>query len=73
MSETVEHETLENDAAKATAELLAQLNLKSLSFVQLRRLQKVLTQAAKEIDQEIKDRAEADKFGDTITVPPQNI
>ena len=58
---------------KPPLRLLAQLNLKSLSFVQLRRLQKVLTQAATEIDQEIKDRAEADNFGDTVTVPPQNI
>lgn len=73
MSETVEHEKLDNDAANATSEQLAQVNLKSMSFVQLRRLHKVLTQSATEIDREIASRAEADNFGDTVTVPPQKV
>ncbi|MGI9203337.1 MAG: hypothetical protein ACR2Q3_04980 [Woeseiaceae bacterium] len=71
MNETVEHEALENDIAKAIGEHFAHMNLQSLSFVQLRRLQKMLKQAVAEVAQEINGRAKADNFGDTITVPPQ--
>lgn len=73
MSETVEHETLENDAAKSIGEQLARIDLQALSFVQLRRLQKVFNQAVTEINQELATRAKADNFGDTVTVPPQKI
>lgn len=73
MSETVEHEALEEDAAKAASELLARLNLKSLSFVQLRRLQKSFRQASAEIDRETARRTEVENFGDTVTVPPKKV
>ncbi len=73
MSETVEHETLEDDAAKVASEMLAELNLKSLSFVQLRRLQKSFNQASAGIDREIARRTDAEDFGDTVTVPPQKV
>lgn len=71
MSETVQHEALQTDIAKATGEHFAQMNLQALSFVQLRQLQKLLRQAVAEIDEEISGRATADNFGDTVTVPPE--
>lgn len=73
MSETVEHEALKNAADRAIADQLASIDLQSLSFVQLRRLQKVFNRAVTEINQEVATRAKGDNFGDTITVPPQEI
>jgi hypothetical protein len=73
MSKTVQHKVVQQDAAQAIAGQLAALDLKSLSFIQLHRLQKVLKQAATDVADETEQRAEADASGDTVKVPSPNV
>jgi hypothetical protein len=44
-----------------------------LSFIQLRRLHKVLLQACKDVAGESERRSEADNSGDTVKVPSPKI
>ena len=69
MTETAKHETLEIDPTSGVVESLEQLDLKALSFIQLRRLHAVLGQASLEIDNESALRSANDNSGDTVRVP----
>lgn len=68
MSKTATHSTRGQDSALATINALSVLDLHGLSFVQLRRLHKVLKQACGDVDAETKRRADADNSGDTVRV-----
>lgn len=68
MSETAAHKTEGQDQSLAIINSLAMLDLKSLSFVQLKRLQKALQHACEDIGMESDVRAAADNSGDTVKV-----
>ncbi len=72
MNKTAKHETLELDPSSAVVEALGRLDLKTLSFVQLKRLHKVLHQTAKNVDLESARRAKGGDSGDTVRVPLQS-
>jgi hypothetical protein len=69
MSETAQHQTDGHDTSLTAVNALSTLNLTSLSFVQLRRLHKVLLQACADIEKETAVRADSDNSGDTVRVP----
>jgi len=69
MSETAKHATLQADPSTGIVDLLAILDLTTLSFTQLRRLQKVLQQASGQVASESQRRAENDAPGDTVRIP----
>jgi len=73
MTETAKHGTLDPDPSTAVIDSLQNLNLATLSFVQLRRLHNVLRRASSEIDAESARRAEEDNSGDTVRVPSPNM
>jgi hypothetical protein len=68
MTGTAKHETLETDPSSAVVETLERIDLKALSFIQLKRLHSVLQQASAEVDMEFRRRAEEDSAGDTVRV-----
>ena len=59
----------EKDATLDVIQAIEQLDLKSTSFVQLRRLYTAATQVATNIDEELKLRSADDHEGDTVRVP----
>jgi hypothetical protein len=69
MTETAKHATLDIDPTTGVAGSLEQLDLTSLSFIQLRRLHNLLKQASAKIDQESGRRSDEDNSGDTVRVP----
>ncbi len=69
MSETAQHQTAGRDTSLAVVNALSTLDLTGLSFVQLRRLHKVLLQASADIEKETAVRSESDSSGDTVRVP----
>jgi hypothetical protein len=73
MSETAQHQTENDDSALGAVNALATLELAGLSYIQLKRLQKVLRQAGQDVDSEIERRAELDNSGDTVKVPSPNL
>ncbi len=73
MTETAKHETLETDPSSGVVKSLEQLDLKGLSFIQLRRLHSVLQKASEEVDQESRRRSEEDNSGDTVRVPSPSL
>ena len=73
MSETATHRTTGQDQTLSIINALAMLELHGLSFVQLKRLQKALEQAGKDIAKESARRAETDNSGDTVRVPPPQL
>jgi hypothetical protein len=73
MSETAKHETLDADPSSGVVKLLEKLDLTTLSFTQLRRLQNVLHKASGEVASESAQRAENDASGDTVRVPSPNM
>jgi hypothetical protein len=68
MTGTAKYETLETDPSSAVVETLERIDLKTLSFIQLKRLYNVLQQASAEVDIEFRRRAEEDSAGDTVRV-----
>ena len=52
---------------------LSGLDLSQLSFVQLKRLQKILQQAFNDIEAESQRRTDTDNSGDTVKVPSPNV
>ena len=68
MSRTAAHNTEGQDQTLSIINSLAMLDLKSLSFLQLKQLQKALRHAADDIKREAEDRAETDVSGDTVKV-----
>lgn len=73
MSETAQHETESQDSTLGAINALATLELASLSYIQLKRLQKVLQQASQDVQDEATRRAEQDNSGDTVAVPSPSI
>jgi hypothetical protein len=69
MSETAQHQIEGHDTSLSAVNALSTLDLTGLSFVQLCRLHKVLTQAAADVAKESNRRSEADNSGDTVRVP----
>jgi hypothetical protein len=68
MSETAKHETLGADPSTRVADGLEKLDLTTMSFIQLRRLQNVLRKVAVDVEKESARRADADASGDTVRV-----
>ena len=54
-------------------ETLATLDIKGLSFVQLKRLHKVLLYACDAVESESAARAESEDSGDTVRVPAAEV
>ena len=73
MSETAKHRTEDQDASLQAINALSVLDIGSLSFIQLRRLQKALEQACSDVAEETARRSEADASGDTVRVPSPNL
>ncbi len=59
----------EMDTALDVVQAIDQLDLKTSSFVQLRRLYTAAMQVAADIDEELKLRSADDHEGDTVRVP----
>ncbi len=57
------------DPSVEIIQAIDQVDLKSFSFVQLRRLYTALMQTAADVDEELKVRSEKDNEGDTVRVP----
>ena len=72
MSETARHELKSEDSSLAVVDALTTLDLGNLSFVQLKRLQKMLQHACNDVEAESRRRADADSEGDTVNVPSPN-
>jgi len=68
MTGTAKHETLEIDPSAAVVKTLERIDLKAMSFVQLKRLHKVLQQASVEANAEFRRRTEENSAGDTVRV-----
>ena len=73
MSETEKHKTESQDSTLTAINALSTLDFSSLSYIQLKRLQKVLQQASQDVDEEATRRAEQDNSGDTVAVPSPNL
>lgn len=73
MSETAQHQTQAGDSSLEAINALSVLDLSALSFVQLKRLEKVLQQACDTVAAELAERAEIDNSGDTVKVPSPNL
>ncbi|MDH4072799.1 MAG: hypothetical protein OEV41_06820 [Gammaproteobacteria bacterium] len=69
MSETAIHRTEDQDAPLSAINALSVLDLRALSFTQLRKLHKVLEQASADVAAETASRSDADNSGDTVRVP----
>jgi len=68
MSKTATHKTEDQDAMFDLVSSLGKLELSELSFIQLRRLHKILTQASAEVAAESDKRSANDKLGDTVRI-----
>ena len=73
MSETAQHRTEGQDSSLEAINALSALDLEHLSFVQLKRLQKILRQACDDVQAESRRRADTDNSGDTVKVPSPKI
>lgn len=69
MSKTAQHKTESDDSTLGAINALSTLELGNLSFIQLKRLQKVLQQVSQDLEKESARRAEQDNSGDTVRVP----
>jgi len=69
MSKTATHHTGDQQAPLNAINALSVLDLRGLSFTQLRRLQKTLEQAIASVAAESARRADEDSSGDTVKVP----
>ena len=57
------------DPSRELIQAIDQMDLKALSYTQLRRLYATVMQAVEHIDEELTLRAEDDNAGDTVRVP----
>ena len=57
------------DLSSEVIQAIDQLDLKALSYVQLRRLNATVMQAVGDVNEELTLRAEDDNAGDTVRVP----
>ena len=60
------------DALPRIVQALDRVDLKALSYTQLRRLYATVMQALDEVSEELELRAEEDNAGDTVRVPAQS-
>lgn len=64
--------TIKTDVQNTSSEVIQaidQVDLKALSYIQLRRLYATVMQAVDDVDEELKFRAQEDNAGDTVRVP----
>jgi len=57
------------DPSSEVIQAIDQVDLKALSYIQLRRLYATVMQAVDDVDEELKLRAQEDNAGDTVRVP----
>ncbi len=57
------------DPSSEVIQAIEQMDLKTFSYIQLRRLYATVMQAVDEMNEELKLRAAADNAGDTVKVP----
>ncbi len=57
------------DLSREVIQAIGRLDLKALSYTQLRRLYATVTQAVDDVDDELKLRAQEDNDGDTVRIP----
>ncbi len=57
------------DPSQSAIQAIEQMDLKSLSYIQLRRLYATVMQAVDNVSEELTVRAEEDNGGDTVRVP----
>jgi hypothetical protein len=57
------------DASQDVVQAIQQVDLKALSYIQLRRLYATVMQAIDDVNEELTIRAEEDNAGDTVRVP----
>ena len=69
MSDATIHETNVHDLSLGVIHALAMVDVKVLSYVQLRRLYAALKHSIDDVAQEAERRTENDKAGDTVRVP----
>lgn len=68
MDDSKIHETNVHDLSLGVIHALAMVDVKALSYVQLRRLYAALKHKIDDVSQEAELRAETDKSGDTVRV-----
>ncbi|MFQ5982975.1 MAG: hypothetical protein ACE5KS_06340 [Woeseiaceae bacterium] len=61
-----------HDASVGVIDALDQLDVKALSYIQLRRLYATAMDAVEALEQEIELRKDDDSAGDTVRVPAQS-
>ena len=57
------------DPSQSAIQAIEQIDLKALSYIQLRRLYATVMQAVENVSEELTVRAEEDNGGDTVRVP----
>ena len=63
-------ETDINDLSLSVIHALAMVDVRVLSYIQLRRLYAALTHARDDVEQETLRRTDGDIYGDVVNVPP---
>lgn len=61
------------DLSQEVIQAIAQVDLKALSYIQLRRLYATVMQAVDDVNEELTLRAEEDNAGDTVRVPARSV
>lgn len=69
MADSKTDETDANDPSLVVIDALDRMDVKALSYIQLRRLHAEMTHALDEVVSETQLRAENDNAGDTVRVP----
>ncbi len=69
MAKSNNTDTDAKDPSLETIQAIEQVDLKALSYTQLRRLLATVTQALADLNEELTLRAEDDNAGDTVKIP----
>lgn len=69
MADSKTNETEAQDASQDAIQAIEQVDLKTLSYIQLRRLYATVMQAVDNLNEELVIRADEDNAGDTVRVP----
>jgi hypothetical protein len=69
MTDSKTSETDAQDASQDVIQAIEQVDLKTLSYIQLRRLYATVMQAVDNLNEELVIRAGEDNAGDTVRVP----
>ena len=73
MNDSKIHETNVHDLSLGVIHALAMVDVKALSYIQLRRLYAALTHAVEDLAKEAEHRSQSDRSGDTVRVHSQKI